>query len=77
MKNPLQLKFEFALWIHEMVTKLIQNKFGIKLSADLVGRLLHNSGSPARSHCGVRRTRRGSDAAVAHDASTPVFSSSF
>lgn len=39
-KNPLQLRFPFALWTREMVQELIERKYGIKLSAVSVGRLL-------------------------------------
>lgn len=43
-KDPLQLKFEFALWTRSMIVELITRQFGIKLSAVSVGRLLTQLG---------------------------------
>jgi transposase len=43
-KNPLQLKFEFALWTRGMVREVIRNRFGVRLSEVSVGRLLKKLG---------------------------------
>jgi transposase len=43
-RNPLQLRFPFALWTREMVKELIERKYGIRLSVVSVGRLLKKLG---------------------------------
>jgi transposase len=43
-KNPLQLRFPFALWTREMVKELIERKYGIRLSVTSVGRVLKKLG---------------------------------
>lgn len=43
-KNPLQLKFEYALWTLAMIRELIDWKFDVKLSEVSVGRLMKRLG---------------------------------
>src|SRR4030067_562963 len=44
MKNPMQLKFTFALWTAKMIGQVIYQRFGIKLSKASVCRLLSQLG---------------------------------
>lgn len=44
MKNPLQMKFSFALWTSGMIAVLIGDKFGIEVSRSSVSRLLNQLG---------------------------------
>jgi transposase len=47
--NPMQMKFEFALWTRDMVRELIRERFNVRLSEASVGRLLRKLGlSPQR-----------------------------
>lgn len=39
-KNPLQFRFEFALWTRWMIQILLRERFGLTLSLSSVGRLL-------------------------------------
>lgn len=48
MKNPMQLKFPFALWTTAMVVELIKDKFKICLSRSSVSRLLNQLGLSAQ-----------------------------
>jgi len=43
-KDPLQMKFPFALWTRAMIAVVIRRQFGIKLSEASVGRLLRQLG---------------------------------
>ena len=43
-KNPLQLRFEYALWTLAMIRELIEREFSIKLSEVSVGRLMKRLG---------------------------------
>ena len=48
-KNPLQLKFPFALWTSAMIGELIKKRYGIELSRSSICRLLKQMGlSPQR-----------------------------
>ena len=43
-RNPLQYKFEFALWTRRMIQVLIRKRLGVKLSLASIGRLLAQMG---------------------------------
>jgi len=43
-KNPLQLKFEFALWTLSIIRELLRRDFGIRISEVSVGRLMKRIG---------------------------------
>lgn len=43
-RNPLQMKFEYALWTLAIIRELIRRDFGVKLSEVSVGRLMKRLG---------------------------------
>lgn len=43
-KNPMQLKFYYALWTRSMIREVIRDKFGVRMSDVSVGRLLKKLG---------------------------------
>ena len=48
-KDPRQLQFDYALWTREMVRQLIVERFGVEMTRQGVGKLLHRLGlSPQR-----------------------------
>ena len=59
-KNPLQLKFDYALWTLAMIRELIRWEFDVKLSEVSVGRLMKRLGfTPQRPGIALgSRTRR-------------------
>ena len=57
MKNPMQMKFEFALWTCEMVRRMIARKFGVKLSRTSVKGGM--AASRTRSWRPLRSTHKG------------------
>lgn len=44
LKNPLQLKFDYALWTIDMIVELINRKFQVRYSKVQVGRLMKKLG---------------------------------
>lgn len=63
LKNPQQLKFDFALWTRDMIRQVIRREFGVRLSVVSVGRLLRKLGlSPQKP---LRRAYQQDPEAVA------------
>jgi len=47
-KDPMQMKFPFALWTTSMIATLIRRRFGVRLSRSSVSRLLNQLGLSAQ-----------------------------
>lgn len=48
MKNPLQLKFPYALWIAKIIGQVIDTRFGVKLNKTFICLLAQLGLSPQR-----------------------------
>ncbi|MCU7937579.1 MAG: IS630 family transposase [Candidatus Thiodiazotropha sp. (ex Dulcina madagascariensis)] len=60
--DPRQYGFDFGLWTRQIVADLIQNRLGIELSINSVGRLLHRQGITPQKP--LRRAYERDEAAV-------------
>ena len=61
-KDPRQHGFDFGLWTRKIVADLIENRFGVILSLNSVGRLLHRQGLTPQKP--LRRAYERNDVAV-------------
>lgn len=61
-KDPRQHGFDFGLWTRKIVAYLIENRFGVILSLNSVGRLLHRQGLTPQKP--LRRAYERDEAAV-------------
>ena len=61
-KDPRQHRFDFCLWTRKIVADLIENRYGVILSVNSVGRLLHRQGLMPQKP--LRRAYERDEAAV-------------
>ena len=47
-KDPRQLQFEFALWTRDMIVRLVEERFSVKMTPQGVGKLLRRMGLSAQ-----------------------------